>query len=90
MVMKWMPGTPSASSVRQSSVATSTPNARTAALSPGRSPSSSANRAARSSGNAWPESWTMRVIWRALVTGMTPAMIGTSHPVAATRSRMRR
>ena len=90
MVMKWMPGTPSSSSVRQSSVATSTPNARTAALSSGRSPSSSANRAARSAGNACPDSCTIRVICRALVTGMTPAMIGTSQPRSATRSRRRR
>ena len=90
MVMKWMPGTPSSSSVRHRSVATSTPKARTAALSSGRSPSRAANRSARSAGNAWPDSSTIRVIIFAFVTGMTPAMIGTSQACAATRSRIRR
>ena len=87
MVMKWMPGTPSASSRRHISVATSTPNARTAALSSGRSPSRAVNRSIRSAGNAWPDSCTIRVICRTPVTGITPAMIGTSQPLAATRSR---
>ena len=49
-----------------------------------------ASRSASPGGNLAPDSSTTRSSVRMLVTGMIPAMIGTSPPAAATRSRSRR
>ena len=84
MVMKWMPGHALGEQLLgTASVATSTPSARTRLGVVG----DRVQPVGQIVGEAWPDRSTNRVICRALVTGMTPAMIGTSQPCALTRSR---
>ena len=85
-VMKCRPGTPSAMRRAPSSVACSIPMRRTAALSS----ATAWMRSPTSFGNVPPLRVTIRSICAARVTGMSPAMIGMSHPALTTRSRSRR
>ena len=81
-----MPGTPSSISRRASFEVSAMPSSRTAFGSC----AISANRAPSSAGNGAPVNCSERSMVPMLVTGISPARIGTSQPAAATRSRSRR